>query len=63
MSEMKKPEPIKLPCGQFCSRICTDNCKYWEPHKKDSNGRTYCYWYKTHYYPYERSGCLSYEKA
>ena len=59
MDEMKKE--VKLPKGTFCGGNCSD-CRYWDRHKKDSNDRGYCYHYDTYYYPYERQGCLSYEK-
>lgn len=53
---------IRIPEGQFCGNNCADDCRYWDPHKKDSNGRQYCYHYGTYYYPHERQGCLSYKK-
>lgn len=58
MEEIKKNEQIKLPCGEFCSGNCA-GCIYWNPHDQDSNGRQYCSWYDTYYYPRERNGCLS----
>lgn len=38
-------EKIKLPKCEFCGHRCDDGCPYWNPGKKDSNGRTYCTWY------------------
>lgn len=55
----EKQKIIVLPKGSFCSGNCADGCIYWVPQKRDSNGRQYCSWYDTHYYPYERNGCLS----
>jgi len=54
-------KPIKLPCGKFCSGDCAgpNACIYWNPYDRDSNGRQYCSWYRTYYYPRERGGCLS----
>jgi len=50
---------IEIPKGEFChSGNCSD-CPFWEPQKKDSNGRTYCNHYGHYYYPSERQGCLS----
>ncbi len=49
---------VKLPEGKFCSGNCS-GCVYWNPYDKDSNGRQYCSWYDTYYYPRERNGCLS----
>ena len=62
MQEKKiKTECIKLPEGKFCGHNCSDGCRYWEPGRKDSNGRQYCRHYDSYYYPSERQGCLSYE--
>lgn len=62
MEEIKKNEQrvekIQLPCGEFCSGNCV-GCIYWNPHDQDSNGRQYCSWYDSYYYPRERNGCLS----
>ena len=63
MEKITKEKKVKIPCGCFCGYNCTDDCKYWAPYKKDSNGRQYCYWYETYYYPSERQGCLSHKKA
>ena len=52
---------VELPKCAFCGHNCQDGCAYWNPSKKDSNGRTYCTWYGHYYYPYERQGCLSYK--
>jgi len=57
MLDNKKTE-VKIPEGKFCSGNCV-GCIYWVPHKRDSNGRQYCSWYDSYYYPYERGGCLS----
>lgn len=54
-------ENVKLPNCKFCGHNCQDGCAYWNPSKKDSNGRTYCTWYGHYYFPYERQGCLSYK--
>ena len=54
----EKNSDIKIPSGQFCSGNCV-GCIYWNPSRKDSNGRQYCSWYDTYYYPDERRGCLS----
>ena len=65
MNKMNETTPvskeIKLPCGKFCGHNCADGCAYWYPTNKDSNGRQYCSWYDTYYYPHERQGCLSYK--
>ncbi len=55
-----KIEIIKLPEGELCSGNCV-GCIYWSPQSRDSNGRQYCSWYDTYYYPHERNGCLSKE--
>lgn len=60
MNETKKTQ-VKLPCGKLCGHNCADGCAYWNPGKKDSNGRQYCNWYGHYYYPHERQGCLSYK--
>lgn len=54
----EKNAQIKIPEGKFCSGNCVD-CIYWNPRRTDSNGRQYCSWYDTYYYPDERRGCLS----
>ena len=58
----KKVRVVELPCGNFCGYNCRDKggCAYWEPFKKDNNGRQYCRYYGCYYYPHERQGCLSY---
>lgn len=48
-----------LPEGKFCSGNCSDGCIYWNPYDRDSNGRQYCSWYNSYFYPRERNGCLS----
>lgn len=51
-----------IPCGSFCgSDNCTE-CIYWDPNDRDSNGRQWCNWYDTYYFPRERNGCLSLKK-
>lgn len=50
-----------IPAGEFCGYNCADGCIYWNPRDKDSNGRQYCSYYGSYYYPRERQGCLSYE--
>lgn len=57
----KKEFNVILPEGQFCGHNCGDGCIYWEPYKRDSNGRQYCNHYRSYYYPSERQGCLSYK--
>lgn len=54
------PEYFHIPLGTFSSGNCV-GCRYWNPNKKDSNGRDYCSYYDTYYYPRERGGCLSRE--
>lgn len=51
----------QIPEGEFCGHNCADGCVYWRPSQKDSNGRQYCNYYDSYYYPRERQGCLSYE--
>lgn len=51
----------KLPEGYFCGGNCAD-CVYYEPRNKDSNGRGYCNYYSTYYYPSERNGCFNYKE-
>ena len=52
-----------IPTGKFCGHNCADNCIYWNPYDKDSNGRQYCSHYGHYYYPRERQGCLSLKKC
>lgn len=52
---------VEIPAGQFSGHNCADGCVYWNPSKKDSNGRQYCGHYGVYYYPRERQGCLSYK--
>lgn len=58
MKEVKAK--ILLPKCKFCGHRCSDGCAYWDPYKKDGNGRTYCRYYGHYYFPHERQGCLSY---
>lgn len=56
----KNINEINLPENRtLCSGNCANGCIYWVPNRRDSNGRQYCSWYDTFYYPYERNGCLS----
>ena len=58
--ELEKAQ-IKIPCGHFCENCGgKGGCLYWVPQKKDNNGRQYCSYYGTYYYPTERNGCLSF---
>lgn len=58
----KKNIKIVLPENcTLCGHNCADGCAYWNPGKKDGNGRQYCNWYQSYYYPSERQGCLSYK--
>ena len=50
---------VQIPEGCFCGN-CAD-CVYYEHRKQDSNGRGYCNYYGTHYYPSERNGCFNYK--
>lgn len=61
MEKNTQKQEIKLPCGQLCGHNCADGCIYWCPNKRDRNGRQWCSWYSTYYYPSERQGCLSYK--
>ncbi len=56
------PKPVVIPEGKFCSN-CADRCRYYYPSDRDSNGRAYCGYYESYYYPRERNGCLSYERG
>lgn len=60
---MIEKKSIQLPYGKMCGYRCDDKggCAYWNPGKKDNNGRQYCRWYDRYYYPSERQGCLSYK--
>ena len=49
---------VLIPEGSFCGGNCAD-CIYYEPRNKDSNGRGYCNYYSTYYYPSERNGCFN----
>lgn len=57
---MNEKKIIITEC-KFCSGNCASpqECIYWNPCDRDSNGRQYCSWYNTYYYPRERGGCLS----
>ena len=57
MAKEEKRERIEFPCGHNCA----DGCIYWNPHDRDGNGRQWCSWYSSYYYPRERQGCLSYK--
>lgn len=49
---------VKIPEGSFHSGNC-NGCIYFYPQGRDENGRSYCEYYDTYYYPHERNGCLS----
>ena len=61
-TNVETTQTVQLPEGCFCGHNCADGCIYWNPYDRDSNGRQYCSHYRTHYYPSERQGCLSYEE-
>lgn len=61
MDKQTEKKVCQLPDGKLCGHNCADGCIYWNPRDKDSNGRQYCSWYSTYYYPRERQGCLSYK--
>lgn len=61
-TNVETTQTVQLPGGCFCGHNCADGCIYWNPYDRDSNGRQYCSHYRTHYYPRERQGCLSYEE-
>ena len=56
-----KTNMAKLPCGQFCAKNCADGCIYWNPYDRDKNGRQYCNYRRSYYYPHERNGCFSFK--
>lgn len=58
----EKMKGFTFPEGAFCGHNCAEGCRYWDPYKKDSNGRSYCCHYDSFYYPHERQGCLSFER-
>lgn len=53
---------IVIPQGVFCGHNCTDGCIYWNPNKRDKNGKSYCEHRGHYYYPHERQGCFSFKK-
>ena len=59
----KQVKTMQLPCGELCGYNCADKwgCAYWNPSKRDFNGRQYCSYYGSYYFPSERQGCLSYK--
>ena len=61
--DKKNIKTTELPCGKLCGYNCTakNGCAYWEPFKRDNNGRQYCRHYKKYFYPQERQGCLSFK--
>lgn len=61
MNNEKKINVVEIPEGTFCGHNCADGCIYWHPNKKNGAGRQYCSYYKVHYYPRERQGCLSFK--
>lgn len=62
MERKQKMKTVELPEGEMCGYNCADGCRYWVYSDRDRNGRQYCSWYQTYYYPKERQGCLSFEK-
>lgn len=61
MNKDKQMKKIIMPKGSFCGHNCADGCIYWSPNDRDHNGRQYCSWYKSYYYPRERQGCLTFK--
>lgn len=61
MKNNNENKVIQIPKGKFCGHNCADGCIYWSPRDTDSNGRQYCNYYRTYYYPRERQGCLSFK--
>lgn len=62
MKKHCKNNSFILPEGVLCGHNCAEGCRYWNPYKRDGNGRQYCNWYWQYYYPSERQGCLSYQR-
>jgi hypothetical protein len=60
-NEQGKTEVVQIPEGKFCGGNCSD-CRYYESHNKDSEGRGYCNNFGSHYWPSERNGCFRYER-
>lgn len=64
MKEESKRDLVRqvvLPEGILCGHNCADGCIYWNPYDRDNNGRQYCGYYRSYYYPRERQGCLSFK--
>lgn len=61
MNKIENEKVFLMPEGNFSGHNCADGCIYWNPYDRDSNGRQYCSWYSSYYYPRERQGCLSYK--
>ena len=58
----EQPTRITIPAGAFFhSGNCSD-CDFWEPGKRDNNGRAYCAHYGHYYHASERQGCLSHSR-
>jgi len=58
--EEKTCQAIELPEGEFCGNCST--CNHYFPSKRDSQGRGYCGYYDTYYFPSDRNGCFNYSK-
>lgn len=52
-------EKITIPVGYFCGGNCAD-CIYYERNDRKDDGRCWCNYYNTYYYPSERNGCAGY---
>ncbi len=59
---MKKTFDFLLCDGKFNGYNCAQGCIYWNPYRKDNNGRQYCNKRGHFYYPHERQGCLQFKK-
>lgn len=58
MENNQKKQAVKLPDGQFCGGNCV-GCIYWNPYDRRDDGRQWCSYYSTYYYPDERNGCFA----
>lgn len=52
---------ITIPCGTFCSKNCADGCIYWNPYDRKDDGRQWCEYYDTYFYPNDRNGCFNFK--
>lgn len=52
---------VKIPEGHFCGGNCSD-CAYYELRNRRDDGRCWCNYYNSWYYPSERNGCFNYRK-